>query len=260
MAAPRKWRQLVELLAGLKIPAGAGEGKVLTSDASGNATWAVPLVESSIAIAYRSAAQKFKNNTSERIKFDKAAKDPGSNLELTNGYYVVPAEGFYSVYGAIRWEAKFPNAALNIFVNGTIASAGQQALSNNVSMLASGIVFCKKGDHIELWAFQESGEELTIGNTEQYVRMAVARVGAGPQGATGIGGPNEHGRSAEMVSGKITIAAPAVTATGTILVSVEGTVALAGILAITKRNVGESFVVESSLVTSTDRVNWAVWV
>lgn len=71
--------------------------------------------------------------------------------------------------------------------------------------------------------------------------------------------PVETGRSAEMVAGKITIPAPAVSATGVILCTVEGTLALGGILVVTVRKPGESFTVESSLMTSTDRVLWAIY-
>lgn len=69
--------------------------------------------------------------------------------------------------------------------------------------------------------------------------------------------PAEHGRSAEMVSGKITISAPAVTASGAIIISCEGTTMTVGAV-VTERTAGTGFKVEAA-ATSTDRVNWAVW-
>jgi hypothetical protein len=68
--------------------------------------------------------------------------------------------------------------------------------------------------------------------------------------------PAEHGRSAEMVAGKITIAAPAVTATGAIVVNTEGGTAIAA--SVVERTAGTGFKVEAA-ETSTDRINWAVW-
>jgi hypothetical protein len=68
--------------------------------------------------------------------------------------------------------------------------------------------------------------------------------------------PAEHGRSAEMVAGKITIAAPAVTATGAIVVNTEGGTAIAA--SVVERTAGTGFKVEATL-TSTDRVNWIVF-
>jgi hypothetical protein len=100
--------------------------------------------------------------------------------------------------------------------------------------------------------------------------MAVGRAATGiegkegPKGATGTAGiqkhiPLETGRSANMISGKVTIAAPGVTAAGPILTSAEGAIAVVGALTIAERKPGEGFVVESTLVTGTARVNWAVY-
>ncbi len=223
------------------------------------------LVEESIAIAYRNAEQKIVSGGFRQVKVDKAVKDPGSNFDLVNGYYVVPADGYYAVSGGTFMKTKGIFGA-SIFLSGVEECRGSYTkveVESEVGASVSGIIFAKKGEKIELYVEQASGAEKTlIVGFQQLNFLSVARVGAGPEGQkglTGIGGPDEHGRSAEMASGKITITAPGVTATGTILISVEGTVALAGIVVVTKRNVGESFVVESSLVTSTDRVNWAVW-
>jgi hypothetical protein len=74
---------------------------------------------------------------------------------------------------------------------------------------------------------------------------------------TAAGIPLETGRSAEMVAGKITIAAPATTATGAITIAPEGaTMTVAA--AIIERTAGTGFKVEAA-ATSTDRINWAVF-
>ncbi len=69
--------------------------------------------------------------------------------------------------------------------------------------------------------------------------------------------PLAVGRSAEMVLGKVTIASTAVTANGPIIVSAEGGAALG--VSVTSRKVGESFTVEATLITSNDRVDWAIY-
>jgi hypothetical protein len=69
--------------------------------------------------------------------------------------------------------------------------------------------------------------------------------------------PAEHGRSAEMVAGKVTISAPAVTATGAIMISTEGTTMTVA-PAVVERTAGTGFKVEAA-ATSTDRINWVVW-
>lgn len=71
--------------------------------------------------------------------------------------------------------------------------------------------------------------------------------------------PIEVGRSEAMTLGKVTIAAPAITATNTVIVSVEGATANVGVVTVTARNAGVGFSVESLLGTSTARVNYAIY-
>jgi Collagen triple helix repeat (20 copies) len=71
--------------------------------------------------------------------------------------------------------------------------------------------------------------------------------------------PLETGRSGAMVSGKITIAAPATTAGGPILLSAEGGIATVGALTVAERKAGTGFVAESTLITGTALVNWAIY-
>lgn len=68
--------------------------------------------------------------------------------------------------------------------------------------------------------------------------------------------PIEHGRSAEMTAGEITIAAPGVTATGPILITTEGGTAIGA--SVVERTAGTGFKVKAT-ATSTDRIDWAVY-
>lgn len=66
--------------------------------------------------------------------------------------------------------------------------------------------------------------------------------------------------TATLVAGKVTIPATAVTATGAIIVTSEGPLALsASVLSVTERKAGVSFTVESLLATSTNKVNYAIY-
>jgi hypothetical protein len=71
--------------------------------------------------------------------------------------------------------------------------------------------------------------------------------------------PLEVGRSEPMVLGKVTVAAAAVTNTGPIILAIEGSTALAGVLTVAARVPGVSFTVECLLTTSTARVNYAIY-
>jgi hypothetical protein len=188
---------IVQLNNGLRIPTSAGVGKVLSSDASGNAAWeSAPtgLVESSIAMAYASAAQKLKAAGFRKIKLNTAIKDPGSNFSEAN-HYTVPADGYYQVSGQV--EATIPaktNFLAVILVNegaGAEILGTQEVLSesSNTISVVSGIVFCKKGEQIALYGYQSGGTEPETVPGAGNCRLNVARVGAGPAGPPGSVGP-----------------------------------------------------------------------
>jgi hypothetical protein len=68
--------------------------------------------------------------------------------------------------------------------------------------------------------------------------------------------PAEHGISAAMVGGEITIAAPSVTATGAIIVTSEGATPIG--VSVVERTPGTGFKVQAT-ASSTDKIDWEVW-
>lgn len=99
------------------------------------------------------------------------------------------------------------------------------------------------------------GSEVIKGESLEKETITTSKLSASMQKCL----PLEVGRSAAMVLGKVTIAAPAVTATGPIILSIEGTSLLAGVLTISARTPATSFAVECLLTTSTSRVNYAIY-
>ena len=176
------------------LPTGAGVGKVLTSDASGNGTWEGAPTENSVATAYRSAAQKIPNAAWTQIKLDKAINDPGSNISIAKGCYVVPADGYYQISGSVKILGLKANLLFisGIFLNGAEAITGVQSnlsVETDAAGPVVGILFCKKGEEIELRIYQASTIEKELAVGASTCRLNVARVGAGPAGATGPEGP-----------------------------------------------------------------------
>lgn len=180
----------VQLDSGLIIPASAAVGKVLSSDASGNATWKFP-GEASVAMAYRNAAQGIPSGAFTRVKLDKVIKDPGTRINA-EGSYTVPSDGYYAVYGQVGFQGI---SALNtviiasIVVNGTEKSRGVRqthengAVTGEHDVTVAGIIFCKAGEKIELDAFQNTGVEIGLAvGSEVANYMHVSRVGEGPPG------------------------------------------------------------------------------
>jgi hypothetical protein len=136
--------------------------------------------EQSVAIAYRSAAQNLAAATRTKIKLDKVIKDPGANLDVvTNFCYVVPADGYYHIDGSVAANIAAKAVLLvEIWVNGAEALTGTRVFTEAgiADGTASGILFLKKGEKVELVALNTGAEcVLGVGFPEQN-RLSVVRV------------------------------------------------------------------------------------
>jgi hypothetical protein len=138
-----------------------------------------------VAMAYRKAAQKIPSGTFTRVKVDTVIKDPGSNISTAEGWYTVPSEGYYHVDGSVAMGsggiilATLVIAGIGLsgteVVRGSRTEAAKAAAA--IGATVSGVIFCKAGEKIELLAFQSSGVEVELeGTTEKDNRLSVVRV------------------------------------------------------------------------------------
>ena len=137
-----------------------------------------------VAMAHRNAEQQITNAAFNRVKLDTIIKDPGSNVNIAEGFYLAPAEGYYHAEGQVGFGATAVINAVfiaSIGVNGAEQNRGvrmQQAsavaAANNVTV--SAIVFCAKGDKIELLAFQNTGGEVGLPTAAFANYLHVVRV------------------------------------------------------------------------------------
>lgn len=142
------------------------------------------LPATTVAIAYLSAGQKIPSEASTRVKLDKVIKDPGSNMNTTEGFYVAPVEGYYQVncLATLLGTGVVLNTKvrLSIWVNGVEKARGSgmyaAAAADVASVVAAAIVFCKAGDKVEMLIDQSSGVEVSTGSGEAAVQMSVIRV------------------------------------------------------------------------------------
>ena len=112
---------------------GEGAGKVLTSDATGNATWqnGTPKVYFTSAGGSSQAVTNtiYLNDINSWTGLEEAG---GSNYNPTTGEYTIPVTGYYSVKARICFAfsntKNGPQAGLRIFVDNAIA---KQGFSNN---------------------------------------------------------------------------------------------------------------------------------
>ncbi|MBA2249570.1 MAG: hypothetical protein H0W12_05210 [Chitinophagaceae bacterium] len=111
---------------------GAGAGKVLTSDAVGNATWQAPAF-GGISLAYFPAPLTIPSGTVVPITQWGTIEyeDGGSNYNNVTGEYTIPVAGKYNIEADITWNGFTAPSTLTsvlLYVNGAFS---YQTTSNN---------------------------------------------------------------------------------------------------------------------------------
>jgi len=146
-----------------------GAGKVLVSDASGNASWQGP-----VSIT----ARTFSSNLSIPSGIDVPItqwntilnEDGGSNYNNVTGEYTIPVTGYYQVNASLLWDA-YPSSAptdLTLYVNGAFemaawATGNTFAFSNTLSQGRK----YNAGDKLRFSAAQFTGSNQTL-NSAYY--------------------------------------------------------------------------------------------
>jgi hypothetical protein len=184
--------------------------------------------EKSVAMAYKKAKQKIPDAAYTTVTLDTKIKDPGNNIELTKGCYVVPSEGYYDVSGTILMTLATNTVLYSaIYVGSAKRIQGSDALSTGLTeettSSVGGIVFCKAGEEITLRAYQHNTvakEQETSGENEAVNVLSIMRVGEGPEGAKGTTGATGPGTTwKNTVALATTGALPANSVSGETIVS-----------------------------------------
>ncbi|HYE56593.1 MAG TPA: hypothetical protein VD996_17210 [Chitinophagaceae bacterium] len=106
-----------------------GEGKVLTSDALGNATWQPP-----VSVAFRAsglrndADQSIPSGTAKKVLFFQQARyNIGNAYDAENSIFFVPVAGIYHLYAQVNWTGSSPHAIFSIKLlrNGTVTTIAE---------------------------------------------------------------------------------------------------------------------------------------
>jgi|ERR1022692_248275 hypothetical protein len=141
-----------------------------------------PQSGNTVAMAYRKAKQKIPDAAYTLVKLDTVIKDPGSNVNVAEGFYTVPAEGYYQVSANVALKAAASTEIYAvIYVNGVAKITGGTGINTVEESAASsvaGIAFCKAADKIELRVYQHNAvakEQETLEN-ETDNRLSVVRV------------------------------------------------------------------------------------
>ena len=128
----------------LQVTNSAAVGKVLTSDAAGNATWQDQITPFIHLSAVGNNTQAISNTVTNIIKsWDVTEQTGGSNYNSTTGEYTIPITGYYSISAQIRFQN--PNTLdgygsnISIFVDGNAQQTGYSnyAISGQMCSTAS---------------------------------------------------------------------------------------------------------------------------
>ena len=145
---------------------GAADGYVLTSDASGNATWrgnvgiSLKTLTSSLSIPSGVSTPITQWNT---VQYE----DGGANYNPGTGEYTISTNGVYTINAALLWDpfsAPSNLTAIRVFVNGSFEYE-EFTNASTTAYFSTGLSYTRRlnaGDRIVIHASQFSGSNQTI--------------------------------------------------------------------------------------------------
>lgn len=129
----------------------------------------IPTVEkqATICLVSRNAAQSIPNSTATAINFDTVVFDSDSMYNTLNpSRIVIPSDGIYQMVAQVIYVYQGTGVrSANLLVNGSTSISGQSSTANGINtweLNFGGIHTFKKGDYIELIAYQASGGALNV--------------------------------------------------------------------------------------------------
>ncbi|WP_310556156.1 hypothetical protein [Flavobacterium sp.] len=118
----------------LQVTSGAGLNKVLTSDASGNATWQTSNSNTGIHIV-KTTSQIIVPNILTKIDFVSEETDDANAYDTSTDEWTIPSTGFYHINASTRFNPALPlnyQATVHLFVNGISTKFKGHVSANNL--------------------------------------------------------------------------------------------------------------------------------
>ncbi len=154
----------------LQVTAGAGANKILTSDATGNATWQNTNFNTGINV-FKTSSQIFINNTDVKIDFNAESVDDSSAFDLTTDEWTIPSTGFYHLYATARFSPFPANQTVEIviYVNGSVNKYSRRFISGEVSFDVTADLKLNLNDKISVYVYQTTGAPATMPASSQTI-------------------------------------------------------------------------------------------
>lgn len=190
----KRFEPNVQLDGGLIIPSGAGAGDVLTSDASGNATWQAPTGGGATVAARAYMNGSYTVNGWTKIPINALNFDTASNMDVTTNHrFNAPVAGYYLIEGAVNLQAGTSTGYVGVsfYKNGSEVTAGSTLdvdtpASGQMNMPISDTIYCNAGDYIELWAYSSISISPTGTSGGCYLSVALLTSLPGALGTTTV--------------------------------------------------------------------------
>jgi hypothetical protein len=153
---------------------------VLTSDASGNASWKNSTINTGFSV-FNSANQTIPSGSATQLSFNTIDFDDAVAFNTTNGTYTAPSAGVYQFNATVVWNLFSSGSSyttLELYKGATlIRQCIQPANTNYNSVNMSVTVKLNAGDQITLRAYQNTGVgQTTLGGAVYYTRFSGFRV------------------------------------------------------------------------------------
>jgi len=154
-----------------------GEGKVLTSDADGNAYWKGVVACSAGNSGTLVASDTLQPNSAQTIVFkNELYDDGGNNYDPVAGIFTAPASGIYHCSANVLLERISGNSTNGIFldisINNSLGPASEFTCTSILGLVYSMDIKLNAGDNIRFKVYNGSDRYL-IENTNYDTRMSI---------------------------------------------------------------------------------------
>lgn len=162
----------------LQVTAGAGINRVLTSDATGNATWQNSNANTGFHVT-KNTVQTIVNNTDVKIDFTSEITDDANAFNPTTDEWTIPSNGFYHMYATARFTTNFTANSLvemSIAVNGNIIKLKRFLIPGTESVDITADLKLVANDKVTILIYQNSGANATLSALPSYVYFSGYKV------------------------------------------------------------------------------------